>query len=555
MDSMVNRYTSDRRLRSSDAYTPDGEADRRPNRAAVVYAQRCREAFKDVPVVLGGIEASLRRTAHFDYWSEKVRRSILFDAKADLLVYGNAERAVVELTRRLAAGEGIRDIRDIRGTAFALSEIPPEWEVGDRRRRPRASDSEGAAQGPYVAIRVPSYDDVRDSPVAYAQASRIVHAETNPGNARALVQAHGNRELWLNPPPIPLSTADMDGVYGLPYARGPHPSYGDSKIPAWEMIRFSIIIERGCFGGCTFCSITEHEGRIIQRRSQESILAEIAKVRDQTPGFTGTISDLGGPTANMYGLECKSRAIEAACRKPSCIFPDVCPNLLTDHGELISLYRKARAVPGVKRVMVASGVRYDLAVKDPRYIRELAAHHVGGYLKVAPEHVADGPLRAMMKPGIGTYDHFAELFAQASEAVGKKQYLVPYFIAAHPGTTDADMLELALWLKRRGLRVDAVQTFLPSPMSTATAMYHSGKNPLKRVDELSEELPIPRGERTRRLHKALLRSHDSEGWPQIRQALHAMGRADLIGTAQRHLVPPGKREPSRDKPRQRRRRT
>jgi uncharacterized radical SAM protein YgiQ len=364
-----------------------------------------------------------------------------------------------------------------------------------------------------------------------------LHLESNPGNARALVQRHGNLELWLNPPPIPLSTSDMDAIYELPYARRPHPSYGTAKIPAYHMIRFSVAIQRGCFGGCTFCSITEHEGRIIQSRSEDSVIREIETIRDQVAGFTGVISDLGGPTANMYRLHCKSTAIESACRRPSCVFPGVCPNLNTDHAPLISLYRRARALKGVKKVLIASGVRYDLAIESPEYVRELATHHTGGYLKIAPEAIGDGPLSKMMKPGVGAYYRFKELFDKYSKEAGKEQYLIPYFIAAHPGTRDQDMLELALWLKKNGFRADQVQAFLPSPMATATAMYHSGKNPLKRVTRASEEVVVPKGIKVRRLHKAFLRYHDPENWPVLRDALKRMGRADLIGNGRHHLIP------------------
>jgi uncharacterized radical SAM protein YgiQ len=386
-------------------------------------------------------------------------------------------------------------------------------------------------------IRLPAYEQVVDDPVMYAHASRILHLEANPGNARALVQRHGLSEVWLNPPPIPLTTAEMDHVYELPYQRRPHPAYGDAEIPAYKMIRFSISIQRGCFGGCSFCSITEHEGRIIQSRSERSVLREIETVRDTVPGFTGVISDLGGPTANMYRLACKSREIESACRKPSCVFPGICPNLNTDHAPLIELYRKARALPGIKKVLIASGVRYDLAIESPEYVKELAQHHVGGYLKIAPEAISEGPLSKMMKPGIGTYDRFKELFDRYSKEAGKQQYLIPYFIAAHPGTTDEDMLELALWLKKNGFRADQVQAFLPSPMATATAMYHSGKNPLRRVTRGSEEVVIPRGLKVRRLHKAFLRYHDANNWPLLRETLRRMGRADLIGPGKQHLVP------------------
>jgi uncharacterized radical SAM protein YgiQ len=532
MDSMVNRYTADKRIRSDDAYTANGEPGKRPDYAVTVYAQRAREAFKDVPIVIGGIEASLRRIAHFDYWSETVKRSVLADSKADLLLFGNAERAIVELTHRLAKGTPISDIRDLRGSAFM---VPAGWtpapgwhEVGTRT----AHDDRKLTYA-----RLPDYETVKTDKVAYAEASRLFHLESNPGNARALVQKHGNRELWLNPPPLPLNTSEMDYVYGLPYARAPHPSYGDAKIPAWEMIRFSINIMRGCFGGCTFCSITEHEGRIIQSRSEQSILQEIEDIRDKTPGFTGVISDLGGPTANMYRMACKDPAIEASCRRLSCVYPDICPNLGTDHTPLIHLYRKARELPGVKKVLIGSGLRYDLAVRSPEYIKELVTHHVGGYLKIAPEHTEEGPLSKMMKPGMGTYDKFKRLFDAASKAAGKEQYLIPYFIAAHPGTTDIDMLELALWLKRNGFRLDQVQTFLPTPLAIATGMWHTGKNPLKRVAKDSEEVAVVRGGRQRKLHKAFLRYHDAKNWPLLREALKDMGRADLIGNGKKHLVP------------------
>ncbi|MFO7641931.1 MAG: YgiQ family radical SAM protein, partial [Candidatus Competibacteraceae bacterium] len=389
-----------------------------------------------------------------------------------------------------------------------------------------------------TVVRLPSYEQVKNDPVLYAHASRLLHLETNPGNARALVQRHGDRDVWLNPPPIPLTTPELDAVFDLPYARVPHPSYGDARIPAYEMIRFSVNIMRGCFGGCTFCSITVHEGRIIQSRSEASILREIEDIRDRTPGFTGVISDLGGPTANMYRIACKSTDIEQSCRKLSCVYPDICPNLNTDHSSLIGLYRKARELPGVKKVLIASGVRYDLAVRDPAYVRELVTHHVGGYLKIAPEHTETGPLSKMMKPGMGAYDQFKALFDKYSQEAGKKQYLIPYFIAAHPGTTDEDMLNLALWLKRNGFRADQVQAFLPGPMALATAMYHSGRNPLKGIRrDRGEIVASPKGLKQRRLHKAFLRYHDAENWPLLREVLRNMGRADLIGNGKRHLIP------------------
>jgi uncharacterized radical SAM protein YgiQ len=542
MDSMVNRYTSDRRVRSDDAYTPGGEGGKRPDRSVIVYAQRVREAYRDVPIVIGGIEASLRRIAHFDYWSEKVRRSILLDAKADMLVFGNAERQIIEIAHRLGAGEAIGGITDLRGTAFVRRGTPEGWlEIDsasiDETAPPAGPRLVRGADRARSVVRMPSFEQVVADPVVYAHASRILHTESNPGNARALVQRHGDVDVWLNPPPIPLTTKEMDWVYERAYQRQPHPAYGGAEIPAYKMIRFSISIQRGCFGGCTFCSITEHEGRIIQNRSEGSVIREIEQVRDSVPGFTGVISDLGGPTANMYRLACKSREIESACRRPSCVFPGICPNLNTDHSALIGLYRRARELPGIKKVLIASGVRYDLASESPEYVKELAQHHVGGYLKIAPEAISEGPLSKMMKPGIGTYDRFKALFDRFSKEAGKEQYLIPYFIAAHPGTTDQDMLELALWLKKNGFRADQVQAFLPSPMATATAMYHSGKNPLHRISRGSEEVAIPKGLKVRRLHKAFLRYHDANNWPVLREALRRMGRADLIGNGRHQLVP------------------
>ena len=571
MDSLVNQFTSDKKPRSDDAYTPHGAANKRPSRASIVYAQRCREAFPDVPIVIGGIEASLRRIAHFDYWSDKVRRSILLDSAADLLVYGNGERQIVEIAHRLARREPISQLTDIRGTAYRRLQLqtpdgwqeldssqvdvpgplaPPANPYADEAERQRAA--EGQPQPATVlqlrpkgtrhprertVLRLPAFEAVRADPVLYAHASRVLHLESNPGNARALVQRHDKQDVWVNPPAFPLSTPEMDRIYELPYTRKPHPSYSDARIPAYEMIKFSITITRGCFGGCSFCSITEHEGRIIQNRSEESVLREIGEVRSNVPGFTGHITDLGGPTANMYRLACRTREIEAACRKPSCVFPDVCPNLGTNHGPLIQLYRKARALPGVKKITIGSGVRYDLAVHSPEYVKELVTHHVGGYLKIAPEHISEGPLSMMMKPGIGAYDRFKQLFDRYSREAGKEQYLIPYFIAAHPGTTDEDMLELALWLKRNGFRADQVQAFLPSPLASATTMYHTGKNPLRKVHREGGDVSTPKSPRQRKLHKAFLRYHDADNWPLLRQALARMGRSDLIGRGAQQLIP------------------
>ncbi|MFA5985069.1 MAG: YgiQ family radical SAM protein [Methylococcaceae bacterium] len=574
MDSMVNRYTSDKKIRSNDAYTPDGMAGKRPDRAVNVYSHRCREAYKDVPIIIGGIEASLRRIAHYDYWSDTVRKSVLLDSKADLLVYGNAERQIVEIAHRLANGEAISELKGIRGTAHFVKQIPGDFAVKDSteidqpgtvslpvnpyQEQPacdlKSNDNSTSLlangeqairfdkllmrnQRAKTVIRLPAYEAVKNDPILYAHASRVMHAETNPGNARPLIQLHGNREVWLNPPPIPLTTKEMDGVFDLPYSRLPHQAYGKANIPAFEMIQHSVNIMRGCFGGCTFCSITEHEGRIIQSRSEDSIIREIEAIRDTSPAFTGHISDLGGPTANMYRLACKDEKIEAACRKPSCVYPGICSNLNTDHSPLIKLYRRARALPGIKKIFIASGLRYDLAVESPEYVKELVTHHVGGYLKIAPEHTEQGPLSKMMKPGMGTYDRFKAMFDKFSKEAGKEQYLIPYFIAAHPGTTDEDMLNLAVWLKRNGFRADQVQAFLPSPMATATAMYHSGKDTLHKVSPKAADIAIPKSVKQRRLHKAFLRYHDPKNWPLLRDALKAMGRSDLIGNGKHHLIP------------------
>ncbi len=536
LDSMVNRYTADRRLRHDDAYTAGGEGGKRPDRCTIVYTQRCREAYKDVPIVLGGIEASLRRIAHYDYWSDKVRRSILADAKADLLLYGNAERAVVEVANRLAAGEAPHELDSVRGVAL-FRRVPEHYTELPADDLDSADEAASRKAGETV-IRLPAYDVVKDDKEAYARASRVLHREANPGNARPLVQRHGDRDLWLNPPPIPLTSAEMDAVYDLPYARGAppvlrrrqDPRLGHDQVLGDDHAR---LLRR-------LHLLLDHRAR--GPRHPEP-LGGLDPARDradprQDPGFTGVISDVGGPTANMYRMACKDPKIEAACRLPSCVFPDICPNLNTSHDDLIRLYRKVREVKGVKKVMVASGVRYDLAVRSPEYVKELVTHHVGGRLKIAPEHTERGPLDLMMKPGIGTYDRFKEMFDEAAKQAGKKYYLIPYFIAAHPGTTDEDMLQLALWLKKNDYRADQVQTFLPSPMATATAMYHTEVNTLKGVRRGgSEPVEAIKGLRQRRLHKAFLRYHDPENWPLLREALREMGRTDLIGPRPDQLVP------------------
>ena len=582
MDSMINRYTADRLVRNDDAYTPNDEPAKRPDRAVIVYSQLVRAAYKTTPIVLGGIEASLRRIAQYDYWSDSVRRSVLIDSGADILLYGNAERAIAEVAQRLSTSETVASLTNVRGTAVVRKQLPKgfneidstridwpskidelpnpyDYEMGNESKENAAAQFDPDAPQPVrivpmplktrenareplklerTYVRLPSFEKVKNDPVLYAHASRVLHQESNPHNAHTLVQKHGDLEVWVNPPPIPLATDEMDYVFGLPYQRRPHPSYGQAKIPAYEMIKTSVNIMRGCFGGCTFCSITEHEGRVIQSRSQESIINEIEDIRDKVPGFTGTISDLGGPTANMYKLQCKSDEIQANCRRLSCVYPNICKNLDTDHAPTTALYRAARKVPGVKRVLIASGLRYDLAVQDEEYVEELVTHHVGGYLKIAPEHSEKHTLAMMMKPGMGSYYAFKKLFEKFSKAAGKKQYLIPYFIAAHPGSSDDEMVKLALWLKENRFRVDQVQTFYPSPMALATAMYHSGRNPLKplrykRGQSVFSAKTLPE----RRLQKAFLRYHDESNWGYLRQSLIRMNRRDLIGEGPGKLVP------------------
>ena len=547
MDSLINRYTADLRLRSDDAYTPYAEPGKRPARSVIVYSQRCREAYYDTPIVIGGIEASLRRIAQYDYWSDKVRRSILVDSNADILLFGNAERALAELAHQIAIGKAIDEFWDMRGAVLIKNEIPDQWTEIDSTRidwpskidkisNPYDFHNKQSANKPnedrpspvkiiplplqrkadfdpkLSYIRLPSFNKVVNDKALYAHASRILHQEANPYNGKVLVQKHGTQDIWVNPPPIPLETDEMDWVFDLPYQRKPHPSYGSARIPAYDMIKTSVNIMRGCFGGCTFCSITEHEGRIIQSRSEDSVIREIEKIRDQVPGFTGTISDLGGPTANMYKLNCKSPTIQKSCKRLSCVYPTICKHLNTDHSPTTKLYRRARAVPGVKRVAVASGLRYDLALKDPEYIEELVTHHVGGYLKIAPEHSEDKTLSKMMKPSISSYEEFKKLFDKFSKQAGKEQYLIPYFIAAHPGCDTKDMLNLSLWLKEHGFKPDQVQTFYPSPMALATAMYYSEKNPLEKVRYKNEKLSVCKDLDQRRLQKAFLRYHDEKNW-------------------------------------------
>jgi uncharacterized radical SAM protein YgiQ len=503
MDSMINHYTANKKVRNDDAYSPGGRIGLRPDRATLPYCHRAREAFPGVPVIAGGVEASLRRLAHYDYWSDTVRRSILLDSKADLVVFGMGEQSIVEIARRLAAGQTVKDLHDMRGVAYALgaSQKPPE-----------------------DAIVLPSHEEVKTDKYRFALATKIIHQETNPLNAKRLVQYHDRQAIVCNPPCLPISQEDMDRIYGLPYTRRPHPRYTE-PIPAFEAVKDSVTIMRGCFGGCTFCSITAHQGRIIQSRSQESVLNEL-RAMGQDPAFSGVVSDIGGPTANMYQMRCTRPEVEAKCKRLSCVHPKLCKLLGTDHGPLVELMKQSREVPGVRKVLVASGIRTDLAQLSPEYMKELAAHHVGGHLKVAPEHTDADVLRRMKKPAIDDFGGFAKAFQQASAEGGKpKQYLVPYFIASHPGSDLHAMIDLALFLKRNGYRPDQVQDFIPAPFDIATCMYHTGLDPFT-----GEEVYTAKHLRDRKLQRALLQFFKPENYFEVREALQKAGRGDLIGS-------------------------
>ncbi|MBX7165999.1 MAG: YgiQ family radical SAM protein [Pirellulales bacterium] len=513
MDSMINHYTANKKVRNDDAYSPDGRIGCRPDRATLAYCQRAREAYKGVPIVCGGVEASLRRIAHYDYWSDTVRRAILMDCKADLLVFGMGETPILEIARRLKAGKHLRELRGLRGVAYR---------VGASEATPREDEK---------SVVLPSFEEVLRDKRAFADMTRLAHHETNPHNGRRLLQQHDREWIVVNPPSLPLDQATMDRVYGLPYTRRPHPVYGQARIPAFEVVRHSVQIMRGCFGGCTFCSITAHEGRIIQSRSQESVLGEIRRMSED-PEFSGTVSDIGGPTANMYQMRCTRPEVEAVCRRLSCVHPKICKLLGTDHGPLVQLMRRARKEPGVKQVLVASGIRMDLARRDPAYLDELVRHHVGGYLKVAPEHTDPEVLRLMKKPDAEDFQQFDRQFKAASARAGKKQYLVPYYIASHPGSDLRAMIDLAVFLKRHNYKPDQVQDFIPSPFDIAACMYHTGLDPMT-----MQPVETAKHLRDRKQQRALLQFFKPENYFEVRQALERAGRQDLIGSGCDCLIP------------------
>ncbi len=515
MDSLINHYTANKKVRNDDAYSPGGRIGLRPDRATLVYSQRCREAFSGVPVIAGGVEASLRRLAHYDYWSDTVKRSILLDCKADLLVYGMGETNIVEIAERFKKGQTVKEMRDLRGVAYAL---------GARESAEFLSAHDSEFRAPNSAIQlIPSFEAVSTDKWQFAEATRIIHHNTNPHNAVTLVQMHDRQAVVQTPPALPLTQAQMDQYYGLPYTRRPHPSYTEA-IPAHEMIKDSVTILRGCFGGCTFCSITAHQGRIIQSRSAESVMAEVEKLAAD-PGFKGIISDIGGATANMYTMLCTRPEVEAKCRRLSCVHPTICKLMGTDHGPLIQLMKDVREVPGIRKVLVSSGIRMDLAQLSPEYVAELAEHHTGGRLKVAPEHTSPTVLEVMKKPSIDNFGIFAKQFREASASVGKpKQLIIPYFIASHPGSNLAEMIDLALYLKRSGYRPDQVQDFIPAPFDIATCMYYTGLDPFTK-----KEVHIAKGLNNRKMQRALMQFFKPENYFDVRQALIEAKRQDLIG--------------------------
>lgn len=500
MDSMVNHYSSDKRPRSNDAYSPGGKSGLRPDRAVSVYSKICKRLAPDVPILVGGIEASLRRVAHYDYWANKVFPSILCDAPADILAFGNAEWALEQIAHSLSYGWKLSRFLGNPGIAMLCDTLPADFVL-------RTDFGDTRSTEPYAFRRLPSFEEVQHSPYHFALASRLQILETRHGGS-GLVQKHGTKELCLGPIAEPLSTQELDRVYELPFSRKPHPSYGNARIPAFDMIKESITIMRGCFGACAFCSIAAHEGRIIQSRSEDSIVKEVECIAKAENKEQIVITDLGGPSANMFAMHALDSEKCKHCLRPSCLIPKPCPNLNTSHQACLKLYERVRKLPHVKHIFVSSGIRYDLALKDPAYIETLAKYHTSGYLKIAPEHSNNAVLQLMMKPSIESYNKFATIFEEKSRECGKKQYIIPYFIAAHPGCGDKEMIDLVRWLQSRKLFVDQVQTFLPTPMSASTTMYWTGYNPLKPIHKDSPRIPSAKTTTERQRQKAILRYHD-----------------------------------------------
>lgn len=514
MDSMVNHYTANRKPRSEDLYSPGGKAGLRPDRALIPYCSAIKAAYKGIPVILGGVEASLRRLAHYDYWSDKIRRSMLLDSKADLLVYGMAEVPLKTLCRRLAEGEGIQTIKDIPGTVVLLNK-------GD--------------EAPDNAQVLPSYEDMLQDKKAFVQAFNIQSRENHPWNGHPVVQLNGTRRIMQNPPALPLSTKEMDAVYALPFTRRAHPSYGKKGgIPALKEVQFSLTSSRGCFGGCSFCAITFHQGEVIQSRSIDSLLDEAEAIcRDDQ--FKGIIHDVGGPTANFRHPSCKKQGVKGPCPQKKCLYPKPCPNLDADHSDYVELLRRLRKLDGVRKVFIRSGIRFDYLMQDndSRFLEDLCKHHVSGQLKVAPEHVSKEVLRRMGKPGPSVYREFKKRFEKTNDKLGKKQFLIPYLIASHPGTGLKEGIEMALFLKESGFIPQQVQDFYPTPGTLSSVMYYTGIDPRD-----GSTVYVPKKGRERAMLRALMQFNRKENYPLVREALKAAGRQDLIGKGPRALVPP-----------------
>lgn len=497
MDSMVAHYTPRKKLRHDDAYTPGGKHGARPNRATIIYTSRLKEAYRDVPVVLGGIEASLRRQAHYDYWDDKVRRSILLDAKADLLLYGMAEYPLLALAQRMKRGEPLGQIRDLRSSVYVTREMPDNY------------------------LLLPDFDTVAGSKDAYLATFRQAEQQLNPFCAQRLVQPHGDRLVVCNPPAEPLTTKQLDAVYNLPFSREPHPTYKEA-IPAFEQIKLSLTSHRGCYGGCSFCAITAHQGKFIQSRSAASIVDELQALSKKS-WFRGTVSDIGGPTANMYGTACGAADGSKNCRRPSCLYPKLCPNLKADDQPAVALLRKAAGVPGVRTVTITSGIRHDLLEQQPLYFKELVARHVGGLLKVAPEHLADQVTALMRKPGKEVFARFLERFRDENRKVGKQQGVVPYLITGHPGCRVDEMVQLVQQLQRLKLRVEQAQEFTPTPGTAASCMYHTGLDP-----DSGGPVYVARTDREKILQKSILLWHLPEERQRAIKLLRELGRNDLL---------------------------
>lgn len=515
IDSMVNHYTSSKKKRNNDLYSPGGISGKRPDRAVIVYCNRIREAYGNIPIIIGGIEASLRRFAHYDYWDDKVRNSILIDSSADILIYGMGERPLIEIGNLLSYGKNLKDIKDIRGTCYAADNIDDISSY----------------------IEIPSLEKVSKEKEEYSKAFKIQFEEQDPIIGKKLIQKHGNRFIIQNQPTLPLDSEELDSIYDLPYMRTFHPVYKKfGGIPALKEVEFSITAHRGCFGGCSFCALNFHQGRIIQSRSEQSILKE-AQYLTKIPGFKGYIHDVGGPTANFRKPSCKKQLEHGVCKNRQCLYPSPCPNMEVDHSEYVNLLKKIRNIPGIKKVFIRSGIRYDylLCDKNMDFFKELVQHHVSGQLKVAPEHISDKVLYLMGKPGRKVYDKFVEKYFDLNKKYKLKQYLVPYLMSGHPGSDLKSAIELAEYIRDMGYNPEQVQDFYPTPGSLSTAMFYTGYNPLT-----GEKVYIPNGHEEKAMQRALMQYRDPKNYELVYRALIKSGRQDLIGYEKRCLIPPKK---------------